>query len=133
MTECCAPDELDLTRRAMMRFALWGLPAVALITGIFVSPGWRTIVWTTALAVAGTGCVANASRCGRVHCYFTGPLYLISGAVTLAYGLGILPLGPDGWFWIGVALAAGSCMLGYLPERIWSKYVNREFRIGGPP
>ncbi len=132
MTECCAPDELDLTRRAMTRLALWQLPALALVAGIFVTPGWRTIVWTAALAVAGAGCVANASRCGRVHCYFTGPFYLLTAAVTLAYGLGVLPLGPDGWLWIGLVLAVGSWILGYLPEQIWSKYAIRKSRIGGP-
>jgi hypothetical protein len=132
MTECCAPDEVDLTRRAITRLALWQLPAVALVAGIFVSPDWRTIVWTVALAVAGAGCVANASRCGRVHCYFTGPVFLLAAAVTLTYGLGVLPLGADGWFWIGLVLAAGSLILGYLPEQIWSKYATHKFRIGGP-
>ena len=132
MTECCAPDELDLTRRAVTRFSLWGLPAAALLAGIFVSPGWRTIVWTAALAVAGVGCVVNASRCGRVHCYFTGPFFLLAAGVTLTYGLGVLHLGADGWFWIGLVLAAGSWILGCLPERIWSKYAPRKSRIGGP-
>jgi len=89
-------------------------------------------MWVAALAVAGVGCVANASRCGRVHCYFTGPFFLLAAGVTLTYGLGVLPLGANGWLWIGLGLAAGSGMLGYLPEQIWSKYRPRNSWIGGP-
>ena len=131
MTQCCAPDERDLTGRRIARFALWQLPAVVFLAGIAVSPTWRTIMWTAALAVAGAGCVANAARCGRVHCYFTGPFYLLGAAVALTYGLGVLPLGPAGGLWIGLAVAAGSCIFTYLPEQVWSKYVSQKLWIGG--
>ena len=30
------------------------------------------------LCLKGEGCLANATRCGRVHCYFTGPLYILA-------------------------------------------------------
>jgi hypothetical protein len=131
MTECCAPDERDLTGRRVARLALWQLPAVVFLAGIVVSSTWRTIMWTAALSVVGGGWVANAPRCGRLHCYFTGPFYLLGAAVTLTYGLGLLPHGPAGWLWIGLAVAAGSCILVYLPEQIWSKYVTQKVRTGG--
>lgn len=130
MIECRTPNERDLTRRKLPRFVLWQLPAVALLAGVFVNSTWRTILWTAALAVAGGACVANVSRSGRLHCYVTGLFYLLGAAVTLAYGLGVLPLGPNGWAWIGLGLAVGSVVLVYLPERIWSKYVTRETRTG---
>lgn len=131
MTGRCAPGERDLTRRKLARFALWQVPAVVFLAGILVGSTWRTTLWTAALAVAGAGCVANASRCGRLHCYFTGPFYLLGAAVTLTYGLGLLPLGPAGWVWIGLGVAAGSRILAYLPEHFWGKYVIRQPHAGG--
>jgi hypothetical protein len=111
MTECRAPDERDLTHRKFARFVLWQVPAVVLLAGIVVNSTWRTILWTGALAVAGAACVANVSRSGRLHCYVTGPFYLLAAAVTLTYGLGVLSLGPNGWGWIGLGVAAGSGIL----------------------
>ncbi len=37
--------------------------------------------------------MANALRCGRLHCYITGPFFVAMAIVTLLYGLGAVPLG----------------------------------------
>ncbi len=50
----------------------------------------------------GTACIANAVRCGRLHCYITGPFFVAMAVVTLLYGLGALPLGGNGWNLIGL-------------------------------
>jgi len=36
-------------------------------------------------------------RCGRVHCYFTGPFLLAMSGASILYGAGVLPLGANGW------------------------------------
>ncbi len=132
MTECCAtPDRSDLTGRKVARLVLWQLPLMVFVAGVFVGPLWRTMLWTGALTVAGTACVANAARCGRLHCYFTGPFYLPGASITLIYGLGILPLGPGRWGWIGLAVAAGSRVFAYVPEWIGGKYITRARPAGG--
>lgn len=51
--------------------------------------------------------MANAARCGRWHCYFTGPLYIL-GALYLALALpDLVPLNA-GLFWIVVLVV--SCL-----------------------
>src|SRR6058998_1339753 len=72
----------DFTRRRIAGL-LWGVPAAALILGSFVTPVPRMLLWTPAFAVAGVACIVNAAQCGRVHCYITGPLYLLAAVATL--------------------------------------------------
>ena len=38
------------------------------------APRARGSVWVPSLGVAGAACFANAARCGRRHCFVTGPL-----------------------------------------------------------
>jgi hypothetical protein len=118
-------DQRDLAGRKVGRLVLWQLPLIVFVAGSFVGPIWRTVLWTAALTVAGTACLANAARCGRLHCYFTGPFLLLCAVVTLTYGLGVLPLGPDRWSSIGLVVALGGCFFGCVPEWIWGKYVTR--------
>jgi hypothetical protein len=126
-----ASDQRDLTGRKVGRFVLWQLPLIVFVAGSFVGPIWRTVLWTAALTVAGTACLANAARCGRLHCYFTGPFLLLCAAVTLTYGLGFLPLGPNRWGSIAIVVALGGCFFGCVPEWIWGKYVTRARPEGG--
>ncbi len=128
---CSTPDQRDLTGRKVGRFVLWQLPLIAFIVGYWVGPIGRTVLWTAALTAAGTACVANAARCGRLHCYFTGPFLLLGAVVTLTYGLGVLPLGPGRWGTIGLVVALGSCVFACVPEWIWGKYVTRARPAGG--
>ncbi|MGE5323667.1 MAG: hypothetical protein ACM3SW_12425 [Actinomycetota bacterium] len=107
MTDCCAPNSNanDLTSRKIA-WLLWYLPAALVIAGFSwpVARGW---LWIPALLIAGGGCMANAARCGRWHCYFTGPLYIL-GALYLALALpDLVPLNA-GLFWIVVLVV--SCL-----------------------
>jgi hypothetical protein len=63
-----------------------------------------------------TACLLNAARCGRVHCRFTGPFFILAAVASLAYGLGLLPLGPSGWKWIGLGTIIGALALCCIPE-----------------
>ena len=68
----------------------WGIPVVLLI----ISPvRYFVIVWPTLLTFMGVACLLNARSCGRIHCYVTGPFFLLLAGVGLLYGLGVLPLG----------------------------------------
>lgn len=105
---------------------LWGIPfAVLAVTAVVeVGPHVRTGVWTLSLLVAGIACVANAGRSARLHCYITGPFFLLLAALSLLHGSGILSLGPWGWTVIGAALFIGAPLLIWGPERIWGKYAS---------
>jgi len=109
-------------------FILYWLPAIAIVVAgtPAISSGWRTVVWTVALATMGVACIVNALRCGRVHCYVTGPFFLLMALVSLSYGLGILHLGGNGWDLLGLATLIGAIALWCLPEMFLGKYRQRD-------
>jgi len=82
----------------------------------------RSVVWAGCLGVMAAGCLANARRCGRVHCYFTGPFLALMALASLSYGFGALPLGTWGWNWIGGATLCGAVVLTWVPEFLYGKY-----------
>ena len=112
--------EQDFARRSIA-WLLWGVPAAVVILGSLMAPVLRMLLWTPAFAVAGVSCVVNAARCGRVHCYITGPLYLLAAVATLLAGMEFVPLRSS---WIGGA-AIGGTILAYVPEWVRGRYVSR--------
>jgi hypothetical protein len=114
----------DILSKPLLSFLLYCLPVIAIVASGFepVSRGWRTAIWTAALAVMGGACIANASRCGRIHCYVTGPFFLLAALGTLLYGLGVIPLGANGWNVIGLTILVGAIVFCCLPELLFGKY-----------
>ena len=97
----------------------WGIPVVLLL----ISPvRYFVIVWPTLLTFMGVACLLNARSCGRIHCYVTGPFFLLLAGVGLLYGLGVLPLGVTGWSTLSVALVIGSAVFICVPEGIFGRY-----------
>lgn len=125
-TECCGDVEpRDLVASKRVSLIVWKLPLAVFMVGFFADPMARAVLWTVSLGVAGAGCLVNAARCGRVHCYFTGPLFLIGAGVSLAHGVGLVSLSAMWWIGTGVAVILGGCALTLLPERVWGKYRRR--------
>ncbi len=114
----------DILSTPWVSFVVFWLPAIAIVVAgsSRLSSGWLTVVWTAALGIMGTACVANALRCGRVHCYLTGPFFLLMALVTLLYGLGVVSLGGNGWNRIGLTILIGAIALCCLPELFFGKY-----------
>ena len=100
----------------------WGLPAGVLIAGAFLAPPIRTPLWTGALLWAGAACLMNAKRCGRTHCRFTGPFFLVMAVPVALHGFKLLWLGPNGWTWLGAGIAAGVAGLWYVTEKGKGRY-----------
>ncbi len=103
---------------------LWGVPVV-LVTASSIAYGEsvisltaRGVVWVTAVAWAGTGCLMNGRSCGRVHCRIDGiafPLLAIVGA------LNVFSVVSFDWnlFWLAfLVILVGS----FVPEWTWKKY-----------
>ena len=118
MSETCRPK--DFTRRRIA-WLLWGVPVAALILGSFVAPVPRMLLWTPAFVLAGVACVVNAAQCGRLHCYITGPLYLLAAVATVLAGTDLVALR---WSWIDGAVVGGT-ILAYVPEWVRGRYVSR--------
>ncbi len=90
-----------------------------------VETPYLVVIWPVLLAFMGGACLYNARGCGRLHCYITGPFFLLLAVVALLYGLGWLPLGPHGWIWLANVLVLGSIVLPWVPEWMFGKYVSR--------
>ena len=118
MSEKYANNDLVGTRVA---WVVWYLPSLLLVAGMFWSNG-RLWLWTPALLVAGMACVVNAARCGRLHCYFTGPLYLLGAAYIVLADFKLLPLRP---FWFLAVLVTAS-LISQLVEAPLGKYAPKQ-------
>jgi hypothetical protein len=117
----------DILSNPLQSFVLFWLPAIAIAvtaTSHF-SDAWRIVVWTASLVTMGIACLANAARCGRLHCYVTGPFFLLIAVVTLLYGLGVLPLGRNGWSLLSLTILVGAIVLCCVPELFFGKYRKR--------
>ena len=130
-TTCESRDILSSRWRVFM---LYWLPAIAIVAvgPLAISSGWRAVVWTVALATMGTACIVNALRCGRVHCYFTGPFFFLMALVALSYGLGILHLAGNGWN-LGLMTLTGAIALWFLPEMFLGRYRKGRAHDGNAP
>jgi len=117
----CSPER-DLLCGGLSACLLWCVPWFAFALGFWTPPAFKTVLWTTTLAFMGVACLINASRCGRVHCRFTGPFFLLCAVTSLVYGLGLLPLGPSGWKWIGGGTIIGALGLCCVPELFLGRY-----------
>jgi hypothetical protein len=114
----------DLLSSPWSTLLVFCLPAVAIVaTGrAGFETKWRTIVWTIALGTRGIGCTVNALRCGRLHCYATGPFFLLMALVTILYSVNVVPLGRNGWGLIGLTVLVGAVVFCCIPEMLWGKY-----------
>ena len=112
----------DLLNSRATAWLLWGAPWALIIIGGSFGDRARTISWTVGFGVAGTACVMNARRCGRRHCFYLGPLYLLAALTSLLYGLNRLPLGANGWNWIMGCALAGTVLACWVLEKLFGKY-----------
>lgn len=89
---------------------------------MFLDVGFRTVIWTIALGWMGAACLLNARRCGRTHCWYTGPFYLFMILPVLTVGSGIVQVGPYGWFLLAAVIILGSKIIWWLTERAWGRF-----------
>ncbi len=114
----------DLARGARL-LLIWCLPGMVLLVSALIGGRYRAIVWPALLTWMAAACLMNARRCGRLHCYLTGPYFLLLALASLLHGAGIVTLGEHGWLMLSIALAIGGPFLVYVPERALGHYRTR--------
>lgn len=92
-----------------------------MLAALFLAPFFRAVIWPVSLFWMGGACIANARRCGRTHCRFTGPFYFAMALVVISFATGLLHLGDAGWTIIGVTTVGGTIVLWWGSEHIWGR------------
>jgi hypothetical protein len=119
MDNSCASSDCsasDLTRRKTA-WLFWYVPILLVIVG----PSWsrgRVWLWLPAFVVIGVGCLANAARWGRIHCYPTGPLFLLAAVFVALSAFGIVALCPG----LFLLVVLGTCCLAQCAEIPLGRY-----------
>lgn len=96
---------------------LWCLPIAAVVVGSSW-PSMRSWLWIPAFLVMGIGCLVNATRCGRLHCFFTGPVFVLAAIYVALAAAKVVPMRP-GAFLVSVLAIT---VLAYLAELPFGKY-----------
>jgi hypothetical protein len=110
----CSPGDLVGQKAAWF---LWYLPIGLLVAGLNWDRG-RVWLWIPAFVVMGVGCLLNAARCRRIHCYFTGPLYLLAAVFVALSASGVVSLHPD----LFLLVVLGACCLALCAEIPLGRY-----------
>jgi len=89
---------------------------------LLADPAPRAGLWVAMLVWMGIACIANARRCGRTHCRFTGPFFLLMAVLVALYAVGALPIGSQGWTILGGITLVGNAMLWRGSEQAWGRF-----------
>ena len=117
-------DDLLSTRASA--FFWWCLPLAIGFAAGFLSSNSTLVamVWCACLAWMGTGCVLNAVRCRRVHCYIAGPVFILGAIAEALVVTGMNVFGPHAANNIAGATLIVA-LLSFLPEMVWGRYIAR--------
>ncbi len=114
---CREADDLVGKRSGLW---LWCLPTLLFIVGL----NWETVrpwLWIPALLVMRIGCALNAKRCGGLHCYITGPIFLLAAVYVILAERNIVPLRPNLFAIVVLGVSALACFA----EFPFGRYVSR--------
>lgn len=123
-TAGCKTGDLAGSIRSLVM--VWGLPIAAIVAGFFLPGTPRSLLWFAGTLITGAACFINAGRCGRLHCYFTGPFFLATAVVVALLHFGVLSLSPTGWWLFGLGILSGGLILFVVPEFLWGRYRRKQ-------
>lgn len=122
----------DWTAQFASRLIWWVLPALLIVaaSSFRLSLMHTGFVFAGGFAWMGTGCALNAWRCGRLHCYFTGPVLWLGATGTMLAGFRVLSGAHDLNYSIYGTIAL--VVVSYIPEVLWGKYARIGLRGRAP-
>jgi hypothetical protein len=112
----------DWVTRPGAGFFWWCFPLGVGFAANFLqlSASASALIWAILFVWMGTGCILNARRCHRLHCYISGPSFLLGAAALGLFAAGMLTFGPHSTNnIIGVTLVVA--LLSFMPE-VWKRY-----------
>ena len=116
-----------VSARADSFLAVWGAPILAGLIASFAAPSitWAAGAWSVALAWMGAACLLNARRCGRLHCFFSGPILLVGALLAALVALGQLDANAIG---LGAIVTGALVLFGltYALELALGRYLRRD-------
>ena len=112
----------DWDNRPCMGIVWWCLPlAIGVAASYLASSSLTTVLaWIVSFVWMGTGCILNARRCHRLHCYISGPAFFLGAAALGLFAAGIAFAGPHSLNNI-VGITLTVALLSFVPEIIWKK------------
>lgn len=116
----------DLLSRPTTAFLWWCLPLVIGFAGQLagLSPRVAAAIWTVSFTWMGAGCILNAIRCRRLHCYIAGPVFVLSSLAELFVAVGSHLFGAHAETNI-VSAALVLALISFVPEMIRGRYLRR--------
>jgi hypothetical protein len=122
MTVDTARASRDWLGRVHTNLLAWWIPHAAIVVALFLPVPLRTVIWTIALAWMGTACILNARHCGRTHCRYTAPYYLVMMVPVLVLGTGVVSADFSGWLALAAVILLGSKLIWWATERAWGRF-----------
>jgi hypothetical protein len=114
----------DWLSNAYTNLAAWWLPKGAIIAALFAAVSLRAAVWTVALLWMGIACILNARRCGRTHCRYTGPYYLMMILPVLGLAFDLISASIYAWLALAILIVCGGWLIWWMTEQLWGRYSN---------
>src|SRR5258708_11481514 len=117
------PARTDLARQPLSIIAWWGLPIAIGASASLLQVPFRAgaAVWTLSFAWIATGYLLNAMRCHRVHCYISGPVFLLGAVIAGLDAAGMVVLSPSA-FTSTVSAILELALFSFVPEMVWKRY-----------
>jgi hypothetical protein len=113
----------DWARQPLTILFWWGLPVAIGASVDFLRLPFRVSagVCGASFAWMAVGCLLNAWRCRRVHCYISGPVLTLGAILAGLVSSGIADLGPRA-FGAAVSAIIVLALLSCVPELVWKRY-----------
>ena len=72
----------------------------------------------------GIGCLVNARRCGRLHCYFTGPVFVLAAIYVSLAAANLVPTRPGVLLLTVFTISILACLAELPLGRYWNTASN---------
>ena len=113
----------DLVQQPVSAMFWWGLPIAIGLAADFLHLPFLIGAGLCAVLFLwmATGCLLNAARCHRLHCYISGPVFLLGAIFAASVALGVVAVSPH-VFGSVVGATLILALLSFVPEFVWKRY-----------